>query len=53
MEPVFPEIHELRGLSFFGECLKFNIDFKSARKNSKKVFLFQIIVSEFFGLNCL
>ena len=39
-EPVFPEIHLLRGSSFFSKCLKFNIDFKNPTKNLKKVFCF-------------
>ena len=39
-ELVLPESHHLWGSSFFGKCLKFNIDFKNARKNWKKVFCF-------------
>ena len=38
---------------FFGKCLKFNIDFKNAKKNSEKFFVFEIIVSELVVLNCL
>ena len=44
----------LRGSCFFGKCLKFNIDFKNAKKETeKKFFVFEIIVSELFALNCL
>ena len=38
---------------FFGICLKFIIDFKSAKKIKKKFFVFEIISSEFFAPNCL
>ena len=34
-EPVFPEIHQLGGSSFFAKCLKCNIDFKNAKKKKK------------------
>ena len=46
----------LRGSCFFGKCLKFNIDFKNAKKKKKMekmFFVFQRIVSEFFALNSL
>ena len=41
--------------SFFGKCLKFNIDFKNAKKKKieKKFFVFEIILSELVALNCL
>ena len=38
--PVFPQIHQRRGSSFLGKFLKFNIDFKTAKKNLEKVFCF-------------
>ena len=52
---VFPEIHKLGGTSFFGKCLKFNIDFKNEKKKKieKKFFVFQIVAAEFIALNCL
>ena len=55
-EPVFPEIHQLGGSSFFAKCLKCNIDFKNAKKKKKivkKFFVFQITASELVPLNCL
>ena len=39
-EPLFPELYQLRGSSFVGKRLKFNIDFKNAKKNSQAVFCF-------------
>ena len=38
---------------FFGKCVKFNIDFKKKKKNSEKVFVFDIIPSELVALNFL
>ena len=39
---------------FVGKCLKFNIDFKNAKKKiQRKFFVFEIIVSELVVLNCL
>ena len=55
-ETVFPEIHQLRGSSFFGKCLKLNIDFKNAKEKNKieeKFFVFDIIASELVALNFL
>ena len=50
---VVPEMHQLWGSSFFGNCFKFNIDFKNAKKKWKKGFGFEIIASESAALNCL
>ena len=49
--PVFPERHQLSRSSFAGKCLKFNIDLKTAKKNSEKLFVFEIIVSELVVLS--
>ena len=53
---VFREIHQLRGCSFFGKCLKFNLDFENAKKkqkkNLRKVFFLDIIASKLVALNC-
>ena len=34
------KIHQLWVSSFFAKCLKFNVDFKNAKKNGDKVFYF-------------
>ena len=39
--------------SFSGKCLKFSKDFKNAKKNSEKFFVFEIIECELVGPNCL
>ena len=41
--------------SFVAKCLKFNIDFKNAKKkkNQKKLFLFEIIAPELVSLTSL
>ena len=53
---VFREIHQLRGCSFFGKCLKFNLDFENAKKKTKKKFkksfFLDIIASKLVALNC-
>ena len=42
-----------KGACSFGKCLKFNKDFKSARKNGEKKVFFGIIASELVAVNCL
>ena len=39
--------------SLVGICVKFNIDFRNARKKFRKSFFFDIIASELVALNCL
>ena len=40
--------------TFFGKCIKFNIDFENAKKKiHKKFFIFWIIAPELVALNCL
>ena len=39
-QSVISEIKKLSGSSFDSKCLKFNVDFKKAAKNSEKVYCF-------------
>ena len=38
--------------SLWGKCLKFNVHFENAKKNSEKVLVTEIIASELAALNC-
>ena len=52
-EFVISAIQKLWGSSFFSKYLKFNLDFKNVGKNLEKVFLSEVIASEFVSLNSL
>ena len=41
----------MKGIFFFGKCLKINIDFKNVKKIPKKFILFRTIVPELVSLN--
>ena len=52
-ESIISEIHRRSGSSFFWKCSKFNKSSEKQRKNEKKFFVSEILVSELVALNCL